>query len=208
MGGDLPSAASSWDRGPLGRPGECAQASPGGASRNHWPRVGDLAVGLAVTEAVTNVVLHAYPGSVGSVAVTADASPQELVVVVADEGVRARSFTLRAGSGLGVGLALIRELCSSVRIDPASTGTTVTMHFLQGRRSAGKRCRQLLAGQARPTPLRRRYQPCSLRCFSRRRANGERYVPSADSSGFAQVTRFGGPYRRPSRNRSPRDALK
>jgi anti-sigma regulatory factor (Ser/Thr protein kinase) len=91
----------------------------------------DVAVGLAVTEAVTNVVLHAYPGSAGSVAVTADASPQELVVVVADEGVGARNFTLRADPGLGIGLALIRELCSSVRIDPASTGTTVTMHFVK-----------------------------------------------------------------------------
>jgi serine/threonine-protein kinase RsbW len=91
----------------------------------------DVAVGLAVTEAVTNVVLHAYPGSGGSVAVTADASLQELVVVVADEGVGARSFTLRAGSGLGVGLALIRALCSSVRVDPASTGTTITMHFVK-----------------------------------------------------------------------------
>ena len=91
----------------------------------------DGAVSLAVTEAVTNVVQHAYPGSVGSVAVTADASLEELVVVVADEGVGARSFTLRAGSVLGMGLTLIRELCSSVRIDPASTGTTVTMHFLK-----------------------------------------------------------------------------
>jgi serine/threonine-protein kinase RsbW len=91
----------------------------------------DVAVGLAVTEAVTNVVLHAYPGSAGSVAVTVDASPHELVVVVADHGVGARSFTLRADPGLGIGLALIRELCSSVRIDPASTGTTVTMHFVK-----------------------------------------------------------------------------
>jgi anti-sigma regulatory factor (Ser/Thr protein kinase) len=91
----------------------------------------DVAVGLAVTEAVTNAVLHAYPGSAGSVAVTADASLQELVVVVADEGAGARNFTLRAGSDLGVGLGLIRELCTSVRIDPASTGTTVTMHFVK-----------------------------------------------------------------------------
>jgi anti-sigma regulatory factor (Ser/Thr protein kinase) len=91
----------------------------------------DVAVGLAVTEAVTNVVRHAYPGSAGSVAVTAGVSLQELVVVVADEGIGVRSFTLRADPGLGVGLPLIRELCSSVRIDPASTGTTVTMHFVK-----------------------------------------------------------------------------
>jgi hypothetical protein len=48
---------------------------------------------------------------------------------VADEGAGDRSFTLRADPGLGMGLALIRELCSSVRIDPTSAGTTVTMRF-------------------------------------------------------------------------------
>jgi anti-sigma regulatory factor (Ser/Thr protein kinase) len=89
----------------------------------------DVAVGLAVTEAVTNVVRHAYPGSVGSVTLSADASPQELALVVADEGAGRRSFALRADPGLGIGLALIRELCSRVRIDPTNTGTTVTMHF-------------------------------------------------------------------------------
>ena len=89
----------------------------------------DVAVGLAVTEAVTNVVRHAYPEPGGAVTVRADASPQELVLVVADEGAGDRSLTLRADPGLGMGLALIRELCSSVRIDPTSAGTTVTMHF-------------------------------------------------------------------------------
>jgi anti-sigma regulatory factor (Ser/Thr protein kinase) len=91
----------------------------------------DVAVGLAVTEAVTNVVRHAYSGSVGSVTLSADASTEELVLIVADEGVGGRSFTLRADPGLGLGLALIRELCSSVRIDPTNAGTTVTMRFRQ-----------------------------------------------------------------------------
>jgi anti-sigma regulatory factor (Ser/Thr protein kinase) len=89
----------------------------------------DVAVGFSVTEAVTNVVRHAYSGSVGSVTLTVDASPEELVLVVADEGVGGRGFTLRADPGLGIGLALIRELCSSVRIDPTNAGTVVTMHF-------------------------------------------------------------------------------
>jgi anti-sigma regulatory factor (Ser/Thr protein kinase) len=40
-----------------------------------------FAVGFSVTEAVTNVVRHAYSGSVGSVTLTADASPEELVLV-------------------------------------------------------------------------------------------------------------------------------
>ena len=90
----------------------------------------DVAIALAVTEAVTNVVRHAYPGSVGSVTLSADASRgDELVVAVADEGAGGRSFTMRADPGLGIGLALIRELCSSFRFNPTNAGTTVTMHF-------------------------------------------------------------------------------
>ena len=71
----------------------------------------DLDVGLAVTEALSNVVRHAYPGGEGPVTLTAEASPSELVVVVADEGVGARSFELSSTSGLGIGLRLIHELC-------------------------------------------------------------------------------------------------
>jgi anti-sigma regulatory factor (Ser/Thr protein kinase) len=58
-----------------------------------------------------------------------DASEGELVVVVADEGVGKDRFTTRAAPGLGMGLALIRELCASVRIESTNTGTTVTMRF-------------------------------------------------------------------------------
>ena len=87
------------------------------------------AVGLAMTEAVSNVVRHAYPDAAGPVTVTAEASPLELVVVVADEGTGTRSFTMRSESGLGIGLALIREVCLNVRVEPNSHGTTVTMRF-------------------------------------------------------------------------------
>jgi serine/threonine-protein kinase RsbW len=88
------------------------------------------AIALAVTEAVTNVVRHAYPGSVGTVEMTADASAEELVVVVTDHGAEWRSVTMRAKPSLGVGLALIRELCASVRVEPTTAGTTVTMRFI------------------------------------------------------------------------------
>ncbi len=81
-----------------------------------------------MTEAVSNVVRHAYPDAVGPVTVTAEASPQELVVV-ADQGTGTRSFAMRSESGLGIGLALIRELCLNVRVEPNSHGTTVIMRF-------------------------------------------------------------------------------
>jgi serine/threonine-protein kinase RsbW len=87
------------------------------------------AVALAVTEAVTNVVRHAYSTPGGMVVLRAEASADELVVVVADEGIGSRGHIARRNSGMGVGLALIRELSASVRIEPTTTGTTITMRF-------------------------------------------------------------------------------
>lgn len=88
------------------------------------------AVALAATEAITNVVRHAYQAAGGLVTLTAAASPDELVVVVADEGAGMRSLTLESDAkGRGMGLALIRELCAHVRIEPTHDGTTLTMRF-------------------------------------------------------------------------------
>ena len=89
---------------------------------------------MAATEAVTNAVQHAYQTPGGSVTLTATASAAELIVVVADEGVGMRSLTLQSEpKSLGMGLALIRELCSHVRIEPTHTGTTLTMRFTKHR---------------------------------------------------------------------------
>ena len=87
------------------------------------------AVALAVTEAVTNVVRHAYSAPGGTVMLRTEASADELVVVVADEGIGSRGHIARRNPGMGVGLALIRELSASVRIEPTTTGTTITMRF-------------------------------------------------------------------------------
>lgn len=88
-----------------------------------------VAVSLAVTEAVANVVLHAYPTGHGHVTVTADIVEDELVVVVSDSGVGGHSFQSSGQAGLGLGLALIRELSTSATIVPTGEGTTVTMQF-------------------------------------------------------------------------------
>ncbi len=66
-----------------------------------------LAADPAVTEAVTNVVLHAYPDTDGVITMTALASPQESIVTVSDEGMGARSLELSDAPGAGIGLALI-----------------------------------------------------------------------------------------------------
>lgn len=84
---------------------------------------------LALTEAVTNVVLHAYPTGDGHVTVTAETVGDELVVVVSDTGVGGHSFQASQKAGLGLGLALIRELCTSATIAPAGDGTSITMRF-------------------------------------------------------------------------------
>jgi serine/threonine-protein kinase RsbW len=90
----------------------------------------DDAVALAISEALANVVLHAYPTGEGLVTLTAEMSPTELVVIVADHGIGARSFEVgSAASGLGLGLALIHELCSTSTTEPTSDGTTITMSF-------------------------------------------------------------------------------
>ena len=95
------------------------------------------AVGLAATEALTNAVRHAYPGSQGPVTLSVRQSADRLVVVVADEGIGARSVParIRPERGMGLGLPLLHELCDVARIDPGSSGTVVTMGFARPGRS-------------------------------------------------------------------------
>jgi serine/threonine-protein kinase RsbW len=87
------------------------------------------AIGLAVTEAVTNVVLHAYPpGSVGDVRVVACAEPDQLVVVVRDWGTGMRPR--RDSPGLGIGLPTIASLASAFDVEAADgVGTLLRMRF-------------------------------------------------------------------------------
>lgn len=91
----------------------------------------ESAVSLAVTEAIANVVLHAYPTSEGQVTVTAESVGEELVIVVTDHGVGGYNFQSSTTAGLGLGLALIRELCTSATIAPTDEGTSVTMRFVK-----------------------------------------------------------------------------
>jgi serine/threonine-protein kinase RsbW len=65
-------------------------------------------VALAVTEAVTNVVLHAYaPGDeTGLVHVVADVADDAIEVVVADDG---EGFRPGGSPGLGAGLGIVAE---------------------------------------------------------------------------------------------------
>jgi len=86
-------------------------------------------VKLAVTEACTNVVVHAYPDGEGPMAVSATLEDRRLTVVVTDEG---RGIVPRADSpGLGLGLPLIATLAESLELGTgADEVTEVRMTFL------------------------------------------------------------------------------
>ena len=83
---------------------------------------------LAVTEACTNAVVHAYPGANrGDVLVTAEITTHELVVTVRDYGAGIRRDD--PSSGLGVGVQLIYSLADTVTVTDADPGLSVRMTF-------------------------------------------------------------------------------
>jgi anti-sigma regulatory factor (Ser/Thr protein kinase) len=87
-------------------------------------------VALAVSEAVTNAVLHAYrDGSSGPMRVVACAEPHRLVVVVRDYGCGMSPHP--DSPGLGLGLSVIGRLATEVNIERPDDGggTRLRMSF-------------------------------------------------------------------------------
>ncbi len=107
------------------RRGAAAFASAAGASKE----ITD-AVALAVSETVTNAVVHAYVGrEPGPVSVRCRADGERLTVQVIDDGV---GVAARDDSpGVGHGLATIGALAQALEITskPDGSGTVVTMSF-------------------------------------------------------------------------------
>lgn len=85
------------------------------------------AIALAVTEAVANVVMHAYHGSPGLLEVEASADGLEIDVVVRDHGDGLRADS--PGAGLGAGLRLIGALAQRFDITRRDGTTEVHMTF-------------------------------------------------------------------------------
>jgi serine/threonine-protein kinase RsbW len=88
-------------------------------------------VKLAVTEACTNVVVHAYPAGDGPMGVRATVNDDLLRIVIIDQG---RGILPRADSpGLGLGLPLIATLAESLELGTGTNEETeVRMTFRLG----------------------------------------------------------------------------
>ncbi|HWH13381.1 MAG TPA: ATP-binding protein [Miltoncostaeaceae bacterium] len=73
---------------------------------------------VAVSEAVTNAVVHAYAGSGGAVRLKAWARDETLAVVVRDEGCGFDPGSTFRGerTGLGMGVSVMRSVASEMRI--------------------------------------------------------------------------------------------
>lgn len=101
-----------------------AFAAAAGASRE----VTD-AIALAVSETVTNAILHAYDDEDGQVRVSCRVDGERFIVEVADEG--GGLAPRRDSPGIGHGLAMVGALVQTLDVTPGQDGrgTAVTMAF-------------------------------------------------------------------------------
>jgi serine/threonine-protein kinase RsbW len=88
---------------------------------------------LAVSEAATNVVVHAYDDDSGRIQLEAGLASGELWVQIADDGLGMRPQV--ESPGLGFGLSLISQVCDEFEIAKRSSGgLEVRMRFALGGR--------------------------------------------------------------------------
>ena len=91
-------------------------------------------VRLAVSEAATNVLLHAYRNKPGRIGIEADVSGEELTIDVSDRGAGMRPRT--DSPGLGLGLSVIATVTSRLEVLQQDVGTRLRMVFSGCRKSA------------------------------------------------------------------------
>ncbi len=108
---------------PAARAAVCAFAAGAGADELDGVR-------LAVCEALTNAIGHAYPpGAPGTIHVSASLAGRSLSVIVADDGCGLGAA--RETRGLRLGLNLIEHTCDSFTLGASrSGGTRLEMRFL------------------------------------------------------------------------------
>jgi anti-sigma regulatory factor (Ser/Thr protein kinase) len=84
-------------------------------------------VRLAVTEAATNAVIHAYADAEGELRVTAAMQDGELAIVIGDTG--PGLVERRDSPGLGLGLSIIARVAERLKIVNHPSGTQIHMAF-------------------------------------------------------------------------------
>jgi anti-sigma regulatory factor (Ser/Thr protein kinase) len=84
-------------------------------------------IAAAISEAVANVVTHAYPHGMGTLTCDCDIEDGTLEVVIADQG---QGILAGEAPGLGMGLAIISELADGFRLWRGDElGVSVWMRF-------------------------------------------------------------------------------
>ena len=88
-------------------------------------------IAIAVSEALTNVVVHAYRDTGdGPMRISATMFADVLLVVVSDDG---QGMTPRSDSpGMGLGMLLIGRSASALEVDSDDGGTRLEMRFARG----------------------------------------------------------------------------
>jgi len=125
MNGELLRATytAETDSIPEARATVCAYAAAAGAEGEQLD-----AIRLAVSEALTNIVLYAYPWRTGHIHITARSMGSELWVLIADGGCGIHAG--RDSEGLGLGLALISHVTDGFSVvERSSGGTELQLRF-------------------------------------------------------------------------------
>lgn len=103
------------------------------------PTVEELSdIKTAVSEAVTNCIVHGYKEQIANIYITAAIYPHNLVVIkIRDKGCGIEDIekameplytTSKSGERAGLGFAVMQSLCDKVRVaSRAGGGTTVTL---------------------------------------------------------------------------------
>jgi anti-sigma regulatory factor (Ser/Thr protein kinase) len=84
------------------------------------------AVALATSEAVANVVRHAYGDERGRVELDAQRDDDDIMIRVCDRG---PGLSARSGPSTGFGLPVIGRVSNGVTVASDAQGTTVSMRF-------------------------------------------------------------------------------
>ena len=83
---------------------------------------------MAIGEAVTNAIVHAYPKVAGIVRVELWRAGKTLQAEIEDQG----KWVIGPPKGLGVGLRVIKTFADDSRITSTASGTTVRLSFFLG----------------------------------------------------------------------------